>query len=173
VSVRRGLADGFELDDDRGRIDVAAVHAFISTESYWGAGSTRERVQRAIDCSTRVLGLYHGDRQVGFARAVSDCATVAYLADVYVLAPFRGRGLGVELVREIVDGGPRWDVRWMLHTADAQALYAKLGFTSGPPRYPSMERDRNRGPAEEASQTEQPPAARLARTGPATRAWPQ
>jgi GNAT superfamily N-acetyltransferase len=150
VNLRRELGDGFELDDDRARIDVAAVHAFISEESYWGIGSTRERVRRAIDCSTRVLGLYNGEGQVGFARAVSDCATVAYLADVYVLAPFRGRGLGLQLVREIVDGGPRWDVRWLLHTADAQALYAKLGFTAGPPRYPSMERERGRGPAEES-----------------------
>jgi GNAT superfamily N-acetyltransferase len=171
--MRRELADGFELDDDRGRVDVAAVHAFISTESYWGAGMTRERVQRAIDSSTRVLGLYRGDRQVGFARAVSDCATVAYLADVYVLASFRGRGLGLELVREIVDGGPRWDVRWLLNTADAQALYAKLGFSGGPPRYPAMERRPGPGPADESSPTERGRAAGAAETEPATRPWPQ
>jgi GNAT superfamily N-acetyltransferase len=173
VSVRRELPDGFELDDDRGRIDVAAVHAFISGESYWGVGFTRERVQRAIEGSTRVLGLYRGERQVGFARAVSDRSTVAYLADVYVLAPFRGRGLGIELVREIVDGGPRWDVRWLLHTADAQALYAKLGFTDGPPRYPSMERDRGRGHAEHSRRTAHGRAAGAPPPGPATRAWPQ
>jgi GNAT superfamily N-acetyltransferase len=173
VNVRRELPGGFELDDDRARIDVPAVHAFISKESYWGAGSTRERVRRAIDCSTRVLGLYHGERQVGFARAVSDCATVAYLADVYVLAPFRGRGLGLELVREIVDGGPRWEVRWLLHTADAHALYAKLGFTAGPPRYPSMEREPGRGPAKQPCRGKRRPAGGAAGTGPATRAGSQ
>jgi GNAT superfamily N-acetyltransferase len=131
-------------------------------------------VQRAIDGSARVLGLYLGDRQVGFARAVSDRATVAYLADVYVLAPFRGRGLGVELVREIVDGGPRWDVRWLLNTADAQALYAKLGFTAAPPRYPAMERrPPQRDLAGESGGAEQRHPTGDARTGPATRGWPQ
>jgi GNAT superfamily N-acetyltransferase len=91
-----------------------------------------------------VVGLYRGREQVGFARAVSDGVTVAYLADVYVLRAHRGRGLGLALVREIVDGGgiPP-EVRWLLHTADAQALYAKLGFSDAPPVYPLMERGRS------------------------------
>jgi len=143
--VRRALADGFELDDDRARVDLAAVHAFISGESYWGRGRSRDLVRRAIEGSLRVVGLYRGAEQVGFARAVSDGTTIAYLADVYVLAPFRGRGLGVELVREILDGGeeqPLADVHWLLHTADAEELYARLGFQRGPVRYPLMERSR-------------------------------
>jgi GNAT superfamily N-acetyltransferase len=142
--VRRELDGGFELDDDRARIDVDAVHAFISSESYWGLGRPRERVEQAIEGSARVVGLYRVDRsgvvqQVGFARAVSDGATLAYLADVFVLRPYRGRGLGLELVREIVEGS-FGAVRWMLHTADAQELYAKLGFVEGRPPYPLMER---------------------------------
>jgi GNAT superfamily N-acetyltransferase len=142
--VRRELEGGFELDDDRERVDIDAVHAFISTESYWGAGRPRALVERAIRGSTHVVGLYHGREQVGFARAVSDGVTVAYLADVYVLRAHRGRGLGLALVREIVDGGgiPP-EVRWLLHTADAQALYAKLGFSDAPPVYPLMERGRS------------------------------
>jgi ribosomal protein S18 acetylase RimI-like enzyme len=143
--MRRALADGFELDDDRARIDLDAVHAFISGESYWGRGRTREVVRRTVERSQRVVGLYRGAEQVGFARAVSDATTVAYLADVYVLAPFRGRGLGLELVREAVDGGdgrPLADVHWLLHTADAEELYARLGFLRGPVRYPLMERSR-------------------------------
>jgi GNAT superfamily N-acetyltransferase len=144
--MRRGLADGFELDDDPSRIDVDAVHAFISEESYWGRGRPRERVERTIRGSARVVGLYHGETQVGFARAVSDGETVAYLADVYVLGAYRGRGLGLELVREIVDGGAAdaisSSVRWLLHTADAQGLYAKLGFAEDLPTYPLMERAR-------------------------------
>jgi GNAT superfamily N-acetyltransferase len=144
LSVRRELQDGFELDDDRARIDVAAVHAYISGESYWGRGRPREVVQHAIDGSARVVGLYRGAEQVGFARAVSDGATVAYLADVYVLSEFRGRGLGLALVREILDGGPRWQVRWLLHTADAQGLYEKVGFVQDAPAYPLMERTRVR-----------------------------
>jgi ribosomal protein S18 acetylase RimI-like enzyme len=144
--VRRELGDGFELDDDHERIDVDAVHAYIGGESYWGRGRPRELTERAIRGSRRVVGLYRGAQQVGFARAVSDGATVAYLADVYVLPGFRGRGLGLELVREIVDGGAgelSSRVRWMLHTADAQALYARLGFSDGAPAYPVMERRRD------------------------------
>jgi len=140
--VRRALDGGFELDDDPRRVDVGAVHAFISGESYWGAGRSRELVESAIAGSTRVLGLYRAGEQVGFARAVSDGVTVAYLADVYVLRPYRGRGLGLELVREIVDGGSRAEVRWLLHTADDQALYAKLGFSDARPVHPLMERGR-------------------------------
>lgn len=137
--MRRELPGGFELDDDRGRIDVDAVHEFISTESYWGLGRELEPVQRAVAGSQRVLGLYEGNRQIGFARAISDGATLAYLADVYVLAPYRGRGLGYELVREMVENS-FMGVRWMLNTADAQGLYEKLGFSEDKPPYPLMER---------------------------------
>jgi ribosomal protein S18 acetylase RimI-like enzyme len=147
--ARRALPDGFELDDDPGRIDLKAVHRFISEESYWGIGRTRELVERAIRGSTRVMGLYRGDTQVGFARAVSDGAIVAYLADVYVLAEYRGRGLGLELVRELVDGGPYEGLTWLLHTADAQGLYQKLGFGSQS-AFPLMERSRRRAPGETA-----------------------
>jgi ribosomal protein S18 acetylase RimI-like enzyme len=140
--VRRELKDGFELDDDPKRVDVDAVYAFVSFESYWGRGRPREVVERAVRGSTRVVGLYKGTEQVGFARAVSDGAIVAYLADVYVLAPYRGRGLGLELVREIVDGGFRRNVHWLLHTGDAQGLYKKLGFGEDVLPYQLMERPR-------------------------------
>jgi ribosomal protein S18 acetylase RimI-like enzyme len=140
--MQRALAGGFELDDDPARIDVDAVYAYVSGESYWGRGRPRELVERSIAGSLRVVGLYRGDQQVGFARAVSDGATVAYLADVYVLVAHRGRGLGLELVREILEGETGRDVRWLLHTADAQALYRRLGFVEGPPAYPLMERGR-------------------------------
>jgi ribosomal protein S18 acetylase RimI-like enzyme len=159
--MRRVLADGFELDDDPTRIDVDAVHAFISGQSYWGHGRSRERVELAIRGSRRVLGLYRGCELVGFARAISDGAIVAYLADVYVLPAHRGRGLGLELVREIVDGGEvggiASDVRWLLHTADAQGLYAKLGFLESSvhlPTYPLMERGRASGVGDRATRTQ-------------------
>ena len=148
--MRRTLAGGFELDDDPARIDLDAVHAFISERSYWGRGRPRELQERAIRGSARVVGLYLGREQVGFARAVCDCATIGYLADVYVLEQYRARGLGLELVRETVERGSCAGVRWLLHTSDAQRLYAKLGFSDGPPRYPMMERGRQHaagGPA--------------------------
>jgi GNAT superfamily N-acetyltransferase len=148
--VRRELGDGFELDDDPQRVDVDAVHAFISEQSYWGIGRARDMVARAIAGSTRVVGLYRGSEQVGFARAVSDRATVAYLADVYVLTEHRGRGFGLELVREIVDGSFP-DVCWLLHTADAQSLYARIGFHDGQPPHPMMERRPARGSVRQPS----------------------
>ncbi len=128
--MRREIKDGFELDDDPRRLDIDAVHAFISTESYWGLGRSRELVELAIEGSTRVLGLYRGSQLVGFARAVSDDATFAYLADVYVLPTFRGRGLGVELVREMVDGG----------TGGAGPLDAAHGRRAGPLREARLQR---------------------------------
>lgn len=141
----RELPEGFELDDNPGRIDVDAVHAFLSHESYWAEARSRELIEQAIRGSSRVVGLYRGSAQVGFARAICDGAIIGYLADVYVLAPYRGRGLGLELVREIVDGGPRWNVRWLLHTADAQGLYQKLGFSSDSAPNPPMERPPSAG----------------------------
>jgi ribosomal protein S18 acetylase RimI-like enzyme len=151
LAMRRELAGGFELDDDRARIDVDEVHRFISTESYWGLGRARELVVRTVAGSARVLGLYDGERQIGFARSVSDGVSLAYLADVYVLGSYRGRGLGLELVREMVEGS-FGEVRWMLHTADAQGLYVKLGFSAGTPPYPLMERAPKRAASSEARQ---------------------
>ena len=137
--MKRALADGYELDDDPDRIDIDAVHAYISGESYWGQGRPRAAVERAVRTSDRVVGLYKGDAQVGFSRAVTDeGANVSYLADVYVLAEHRGHGLGLELVREMVDNGPLAGNTWLLHTRDMHELYAKLGF--GPPGERLMER---------------------------------
>jgi GNAT superfamily N-acetyltransferase len=127
--VRRELDGGFELDDDRARIDRDAVHRYLSEESYWARGRPREVQDALVDSSQRVVGLYHGERQVGFSRTVTDGHVHAYLADVYVLEEFRERGLGVELVRFSVEESPFAGCRWILHTADAHGLYAKFGFT--------------------------------------------
>jgi GNAT superfamily N-acetyltransferase len=136
--VQRELSGAFELDDDRDRVDVDAVHDFLAHHSYWARGRPPEVVERLVREATRVVGLYRGGEQVGFAREVSDGEVFSYLADVYVLAEHRGRGLGVELVREAVDGSPRRDLRWLLGTADANELYARLGF--GPVSSIMMER---------------------------------
>jgi GNAT superfamily N-acetyltransferase len=133
----RGLGDGYELDDDPDRIDLDAVHAYL-TRSYWAEGRSRETVERLVRSAQRVVGLYADGRQVGFCRAVSDDASLAYLADVYVLPEHRGRGLGVQLVREMIDNGPYAARRWLLHTRDAHELYRRLGF--GPPGERLMER---------------------------------
>jgi GNAT superfamily N-acetyltransferase len=137
--VRRELPGGYELDDDPSRLDIDAIHAYVGGESYWAKGRPKERMRAAIDGSARVIGLYHGAGQVGFARVVSDRATFAYLADVYVLEAHRGRGLGVELVREAVETEPWSGFRWHLGTSDAHALYEKFGF--GSPSGRMMQRD--------------------------------
>lgn len=134
--MKRGLPDGYELDDDRERVDVDAVHRYLSEDSYWAKGRPRDVVERLVRSAPRVVGLYSGERQVGFARAVSDGVAIAYLADVYVLPEVRGRGLGVELVREMIEHGPFAHCRWVLHTADAHGLYGKFGFR--PPDDPSL-----------------------------------
>jgi GNAT superfamily N-acetyltransferase len=126
--MRRQLDDGYELDDDRDRIDVGYVFRYLSLESYWARGRAREVVEGSLAGSARVVGLYRDGAQVGFARVVSDGAVFAYLADVFVDAAHRGRGLGVELVREAVDGGPHRGLSWRLDTSDATGLYAKFGF---------------------------------------------
>jgi ribosomal protein S18 acetylase RimI-like enzyme len=136
--MRRELPERIELDDDPARVDVDAVHDFLSNHSYWAEGRSRETVVRLVRTAQRVVGLYDGDRQIGFARVVTDDASLAYLADVYVLPEYRGRGLGVELVREAIENGPYAGRRWLLHTRDAHELYRRFGF--GEPTERLMER---------------------------------
>jgi GNAT superfamily N-acetyltransferase len=141
--VRRAVGDGYELDDDPARIDREAVHRYLSGESYWARGRSREVQDALIDNAARVVGLYHDRRQIGFSRALSDGHVQSYLADVYVLEEHRGRGLGVELVRFSVEEGPLAATKWLLHTADAHGLYRKLGFVDPGPTL--LERGRRLG----------------------------
>ena len=136
--MRRVLPGGYELDDDVDRIDLDAVHRYLAEESYWAEGRPRDVVEDLIRGATRVVGLYHDGAQVGFARTLSDGHTLSYLADVYVLEEHRGKGLGVKLVREAIEGGLLAHTRWLLHTKDAQRLYERFGF--GPPSERLMER---------------------------------
>jgi ribosomal protein S18 acetylase RimI-like enzyme len=140
--VKRDLGEGLELDDDPARVDLAEVHRFLSEHSYWAHGRAREVQERLVREAVRVVGLYHDGRQIGFCRAAGDGVSFVYLGDVYVLPEYRGRGLGVELVREMVERGPFSERRWILHTEDAHALYRKLGFEA--PNYKLMERPARR-----------------------------
>lgn len=118
----------YELDDDPARLDLEVVWKFLSTEAYWGRWRTRADIEAAIRGAWRVIGVYRDGEQVGFARALSDGVSTAYLADVFVVESARGAGLGKEIVREMVDNGPGTAFRWMLHTADAHGLYRQFGF---------------------------------------------
>lgn len=132
--MRRDLGDGYELDDDPARIDRETVHRYLSGESYWARGRSREVQDELVDSAARVVGLYKDGAQVGFTRTLSDGHAQSYLADVYVLGEHRGRGLGVELVRFSVDEGPFARTKWFLHTEDAHELYRKFGFAEPGPK---------------------------------------
>lgn len=124
MQARRGE---YTIDTDPGRVDVAAVHAFL-VRSYWAEGVPRDTVARSIAHSL-CFGLYRGDEQVGFARVVTDRATIAYLADVYVLEEHRGRGLAVWLMEVVMAHPDLQNMRvWRLATKDAHGLYEKSGF---------------------------------------------
>jgi len=118
----------YRISDDPRAVDVAVVHEFLRG-SYWARGIPRETVVRGIDHSLP-FSLFLGERQVGFARVVTDRATFAYLADVFVVEDQRGRGLAAWLVGTILAhpelSGLR---RWLLVTRDAHGLYRKFGFT--------------------------------------------
>jgi GNAT superfamily N-acetyltransferase len=128
--MRRPLRDGYEIDDDRDRVDIGVVHAFL-TESYWAEGRTLETVRRLVLDAARVIAIYRADDLVGFCRIASDDVTFAFLMDVFVLPEHRGNGLGIELVSEAVENGPQADLPWYLGTSDAHGLYERFGF--GPP----------------------------------------
>jgi N-acetylglutamate synthase-like GNAT family acetyltransferase len=115
------------VDSDPARLDMDVIHGFLAS-CYWSKGISRELLAKAIRNSL-CFGVYEDDRQVGFARVVTDQATFAYLADVFVLESHRGRGLARELVAAIA-ADPRLQGlrRWVLVTRDAHPLYAKFGF---------------------------------------------
>jgi GNAT superfamily N-acetyltransferase len=119
----------FTISTDRSKLDLRFLHDYLSNESYWAQGIPYEKVVAAADHSLN-FGLYHGGRQIGYARIVTDYARVAYLADVFVISEYRGQGLSKWLVQEIM-GYPALQGlrRWMLHTRDAHGLYTRFGWT--------------------------------------------
>ena len=116
------------ISTDRARLDIDLIHDFISNHSYWGKGRAREVVAHSIDNSLP-FGIYRGEAQVGFARIVTDYATFAWVADVFVLPGERGHGLSKWLM-EIILAHPQLQGfrRWVLSTKDAHGLYERFGF---------------------------------------------
>jgi len=126
--VRTHCRGEIAITTDRSLLDVGAVHAFL-THSYWAKGIPRETVERAI-ANSLCFGMFDRGRQVGFARVISDFATYAYLADVFVIEDYRGQGLATWLMECIVEHPALQGLRrWALATKDAHALYSKFGFT--------------------------------------------
>lgn len=141
------VRDGYEISCDPARLDLDVVHGFLSREAYWSPGVSRDVVSRAIDGSL-CFGLFAPDgAQAGFARVVTDRATFAWLADVFVLAEHRGRGLGVWLVEAVLAHADLRAVRRItLATSDAHALYERFGFE--PPPDPERSMELRRSPEE-------------------------
>ena len=121
---------GIEFSTDQGRLDVAMIHSFLAKESYWVPGISRSSVEKCIRHSL-CFGVYSDDRQIGFARVVTDFVRYAHLLDIFVLPEFRGRGIGKSLMEHIL-AHPELStiVRFSLGTQDAHGLYAQFGFTA-------------------------------------------
>jgi GNAT superfamily N-acetyltransferase len=129
----------YEIDTDTARHDLAVIHRFL-TRSHWAKGIPLSVVERAIRHSLS-FGLYRDGRQIGFARVVTDHATFAYLADVFVLPEERGKGLARWLIETILAHPELQGLRrWLLGTRDAQGLYERCGFREPPSPFTFMER---------------------------------
>lgn len=120
--------DEFEISIDKERLDLSLVHDFLANQSYWARNIPFEAMKRSINNSL-CFGVYHGKKQVGFARVMTDFVTIAYLGDVFIVEAYRGRGLGKRLTESILNHPELRGVRlWFLATRDAQGLYKKYGF---------------------------------------------
>ena len=124
----------YTISTDRHRLDLELIHDFL-TRSYWAAGRELTIVKKSIEHSLP-FGVYHVTQQIGFARVLTDYATIAYLSDVFIVESFRGQGLGKWLVETVVSHPSLQGLRkWSLATADAHGLYRQFGFAEV--RYPS------------------------------------
>ena len=129
----------YEIDTDKARLDRGLIHDFLA-RSPWAKGVPRAVLERALEHSL-AFGLYRDGRQVGFARVVTDHATFAYLADVFVVAAERGRGLGGWLVASILSCPELQGLRrWLLGTRNAHRLYRRCGFSEPAPPFAFLER---------------------------------
>jgi N-acetylglutamate synthase-like GNAT family acetyltransferase len=123
------IKKGFKISTDKGLLDFDMIFNYLDKESYWAQGIPAERLKKAINTSM-CFGIYNEDKQVGFARVVTDEATFAYICDVFILTAFRGTGLSKWLIQTIINHPELQGLRrWSLATADAQGLYSQFGFT--------------------------------------------
>ena len=126
--IQEHKRDGFQISTDPVRLDLDMIHHFLANEAYWSPGVVRQTVVRQMRHSL-CFGVYTGEQQIGFARVISDFTTFAYLADVFILRPFRGQGLGKWLVKTILAHPELQGLRkFTLNTQDAHGLYRQFGF---------------------------------------------
>jgi GNAT superfamily N-acetyltransferase len=129
----------YEIDTDRARLDLAMIHDFLA-RSHWAKGIPLDVLKKAIDHSLP-FGVYRDGTQIGFARVVTDRATFAYLADVFIVPEERSAGVGRRLIDTILAHPELKGMRrWLLGTRDAQKLYRRCGFTEPPPPFAFLEK---------------------------------
>jgi len=127
MSIIEYKCDGYLISTDKSKLDLFIIHQYLSKESYWAQGRSMDTVRKSIDHSL-CFGVYADDRQVGFARVVTDCATFAWLADVFILESHRGLGLSKWLVECIVTYPDLQNLKnFLLATKDAHDLYRRYG----------------------------------------------
>ncbi|MES2328024.1 MAG: GNAT family N-acetyltransferase [Bacteroidota bacterium] len=120
--------DGYSISTDAAKLDLAVIHQYLSNDSYWAQNIPFETVERSV-ANSFCFGVYHNDEQVGFARLITDKATFAYLADVFVLPEHRGKGLSKRLIAFIQSHPEMQGLRrWLLGTKDAHGLYKQFGW---------------------------------------------
>jgi GNAT superfamily N-acetyltransferase len=120
----------YKLSTDKSRLDITVIHRFLSEESYWAKDIPLQTVERIVAHSL-CFGLYDGEIFIGFARMITDITSYAYLADVFILPEYRGKGLSKWMMQCILEHPDLQGLRRiMLATRDAHGLYAQFGFTS-------------------------------------------
>ncbi len=126
LTIHKG---GYCISTDKTKLDIDAIHEFLSTKAYWCLNIPKDKVETAIQHSV-CFGVYKEEKQVGFARVITDLSTIAYLGDVYILEEERGKGISKWLIETIMSHEPLQGLRrWILLTGDAHGLYRQFGWT--------------------------------------------
>ena len=130
MKIYESQKEGLLISTDKSKLDVSLIHDYLSNESYWAKNIPVHIIEKSIDGSF-CFGIYDNNKQVGFARVITDHATFAYLADVFVVEQYRGRGLSKWMMETIMTNPELQGLRrWLLATRDAHGLYARFGFTA-------------------------------------------
>ncbi len=129
LKIREVYRNDYTISTDKNKLDILSIHKFLANETDWANGIPISILKTSIENSLN-FGLYHGNKQIGFARIISDYSTIAYLGDVYILKEYRGIGLSKWLMDEIMEHPNLQGLRrWILLTNTAKWLYEKFGFT--------------------------------------------
>jgi len=119
----------YTISKDKGLLNQDIIYQYLSKESYWAQGRTREEIEKSIENSI-CFGIYKNEQQIGFARVITDYVVFAWLLDVFVLPEYQGYGAGKMLMASIMEDADLENVKcWRLATADAHGLYQQYGFT--------------------------------------------